>query len=115
MCLAAVVEPDHELEAIEQLSLEGWWDAGEVDHGLGHGLEQCWVATHRLQRVGIQPTAHRTAALLQLAGELPPAILGDLLGLGRTAVQEWSNLAGRPSASYLAERLSDEDSVSRTC
>jgi hypothetical protein len=63
--------------------------------------------THRLQRVGIQPTAHRTAALLQLAGELPPAILGDLLGLGRTTIQEWSSLAGRPWASYIADRLSD--------
>ncbi len=61
--------------------------------------------THRLQRVGIQPSAHRAAALLHLAGELPPAILGDLLGLGRTAVQDWSTLAARPWASYVADRL----------
>src|SRR6266508_2228749 len=40
-----------------------------------------------------------------LAGELPPAILGDLLGLGRTAVQDWSTLAARPWASYVADRL----------
>jgi hypothetical protein len=61
--------------------------------------------THRLQRVGIQPTAHRAAALLHLAAELPPAVLGGLLGLGRTAVQEWSTLAARPWASYVADRL----------
>lgn len=61
--------------------------------------------THRLQRVGIQPSSYRAAALLHLAGELPPAILGDLLGLGRTAVQEWSTLAARPWATYVADRL----------
>jgi len=61
--------------------------------------------THRLQRVGIQPSAHRASALLHLAGEMPPAVLGDLLGLGRTAVQDWSTLAARPWASYVADRL----------
>jgi hypothetical protein len=61
--------------------------------------------THRLQRVGVQPSAHRASALLHLAGEMPPAVLGDLLGLGRTAVQDWSTLAGRPWAGYIADRL----------
>lgn len=63
--------------------------------------------THRLQRIGIQPTAQRTAALLHLASELPPALIADLLGLGRTATQEWSTLAARPWASYVADRLDD--------
>jgi hypothetical protein len=63
--------------------------------------------THRLQRVGIQPSAHRAAALLHMAAELPPALLSDLLGLGRTAVQEWSTLAGRPWAGYVADRLAE--------
>jgi hypothetical protein len=60
--------------------------------------------THRLQRLGIQPSS-RAAALLHLAGEMPPAVLGDLLRLGHTAVQDWSTLAGRPWASYAADRL----------
>jgi hypothetical protein len=64
--------------------------------------------THRLQRLGIQPSSYRAAALLHLAGQMPPAVLGGLLGLGRTAVQDWSALAGRPWASYVANRL-DED------
>jgi hypothetical protein len=63
--------------------------------------------THRLQRVGVQPSAHRASALLHLAGEMPPAVLGDLLGLGRTAVQDWSTLAARPWASYVADRLAE--------
>jgi hypothetical protein len=63
--------------------------------------------THRLQRLGIQPSAHRAAALLHLAAELPPAVLSDLLGLGRTAVQDWSTLAARPWASYVADRIGE--------
>jgi hypothetical protein len=63
--------------------------------------------THRLQRVGIQPSAHRAAALLHMAAELPQALLSELLGLGRTAVQEWSTLAGRPWAGYVADRLAE--------
>jgi hypothetical protein len=70
--------------------------------------------THRLQRVGIQPSAHRAAALLHLAGELPPAVLGDLLGLGRTTVQEWSTLAARPWATYIAERLGDSPDLNES-
>ena len=62
--------------------------------------------THRLQRIGVQPTAQRSAALLHLAAELPPAVLSDLLGLGRTATQAWSTLAARPWASYVADRIS---------
>ena len=61
--------------------------------------------TRRLQRLGIQPSAHRAAALLHLAGQMPPAMLGDLLRLRRTAVQEWSTLAARPWAGYVADRL----------
>jgi hypothetical protein len=63
--------------------------------------------THRLQRLGIQPSAYRASALLHLAGQMPPAVLGQLLGLGRTAVQEWSTLAARPWAGYVADRLTD--------
>jgi integrase/recombinase XerC len=61
--------------------------------------------THRLQRLAIQPSSYRAAALLHLAGEMPPIVLGDILGLGHTAVQDWSTLAGRPWASYAADRL----------
>jgi hypothetical protein len=62
---------------------------------------------HRLRRLGIRPSAHRAAALLHLAGQMPPALLGDLLGLGRSAVQEWSALAARPWASYIGDRLAE--------
>lgn len=63
--------------------------------------------THRLQRLGIQPSSYRAAALLHLAGEMPPAVLGDLLGLGHTAVQDWSTLAGRTWVGYAADRLAE--------
>ena len=64
--------------------------------------------THRLQRIGVQPTAHRASALLHLAAEMPPALVSDLLGLGRTAAQAWSTLAARPWAAYVADRLTDQ-------
>lgn len=64
--------------------------------------------TDRLQRLGIQPTAHRATALLHLASHMPPTILQDLLGLGRNAAQQWSTLAGRPWAQYVADRLEDD-------
>ena len=70
--------------------------------------------THRLQRIGVQPTAHRASALLHLAGEMPPAVLGDLLGLGRTAVHDWSTLAARPWASYVADRLAEPHDLAGT-
>jgi hypothetical protein len=63
----------------------------------------------RLMRCGRCPnrrtSSPATAALLHLAGEMPPAILGDLPGLGHIAVQDRSTLAGRAWASYAADRL----------
>jgi hypothetical protein len=70
--------------------------------------------THRLERIGIQSSTHRAAALLHMAAELPPALLSDLLGLGRTAVQQWSTLAGRPCAGHIADRLHDKRDTAKT-
>ncbi|MEO3928853.1 hypothetical protein ABGB07_34100 [Micromonosporaceae bacterium B7E4] len=61
------------------------------------------TVTHRLRRVG--PPAPTAAAVLHLAGQMRPAVVGELLGLGRTAVREWSTLAARPWADHVADRL----------
>ncbi|WP_163508188.1 hypothetical protein [Fodinicola acaciae] len=64
--------------------------------------------TTRLQRLGIQPSDYRASALLHLAGTLPPAVTADLLGLTPLTAHRWSVLAGRPWATYVADRLDQQ-------
>jgi hypothetical protein len=54
----------------------------------------------RLRRHGLRPGAHRLAALHQLAAEMPPALVADLLGISPTTANVWSRLAGRTWAGY---------------
>jgi hypothetical protein len=42
----------------------------------------------------------RAGALLQLAGEFPPTVVADLLGLRPKTAVAWSQLAGRPWSAY---------------
>ncbi|MDX6392777.1 MAG: hypothetical protein QOJ73_3840 [Streptosporangiaceae bacterium] len=49
----------------------------------------------------------RASALLQLAGELPPTVVADLLGLRPKTAIAWGQLAGRPwAAAYPGLRAS---------
>jgi hypothetical protein len=57
-----------------------------------------------LVRHGIRPQAGRNTALAALAGDLPPVVLAELLGLGITTAIRWANHARRDWAPYLAER-----------
>lgn len=57
-----------------------------------------------LVRHGICPQAGRNTALATLAGDLPPVVLAELLGLGVTTAIRWANHARRDWAPYLAER-----------
>jgi hypothetical protein len=41
---------------------------------------------------------------MQLAGELPPTVVADLLGLRPKTAVAWSHLNGRPWGDYLALR-----------
>jgi len=52
--------------------------------------------SHRLARIGVNTVTSRASALLQLAGELPPTVVADLLGLRPKTAVAWSQLAGRP-------------------
>lgn len=56
----------------------------------------------RLTKVGVTALAARTGALARLAGQLPPAILADLLGISESSAAHWSALAGGDWASYAA-------------
>ncbi|MBA3807301.1 MAG: hypothetical protein H0X28_02730 [Solirubrobacterales bacterium] len=60
--------------------------------------------SRRMKRIGIDCNDARRAALLQLAGQLPAAILADLLGVHISTATQWAEIAGRPWGDYPALR-----------
>jgi len=67
-------------------------------HRDGIGL----TATLASYGIDVRPT--RTAALMSLAGQLPSAVLGPLLGLHPHTAVKWSDLVKRDWNAYLAIR-----------
>jgi hypothetical protein len=57
----------------------------------------------RLRALGIYAQAGRRAALLDLAAQLPAAVLGDLLGLAPATAVKWMRQAGGDWSRYAAE------------
>lgn len=53
---------------------------------------------------GVQARASRNAALINLAADLPAAVLADLLGMHINTAVRWIHRAKRDWASYLAAR-----------
>lgn len=60
--------------------------------------------SRRLARVGVEVRAARNAALLQLAGEVPPIVLADLLGISINAAVKWVRVASGDWSNYAAGR-----------
>jgi hypothetical protein len=58
----------------------------------------------RLRALGIYAKAGRRAALLDLAAQLPAAVLADLLGLAPGTAVRWMRQAGGDWSSYPAEQ-----------
>jgi hypothetical protein len=58
----------------------------------------------RLHRYGIYAKATRTAALLDLASELPPAVLADMIGLFKNTAVRWVHAAGGDWTTYAADK-----------
>jgi hypothetical protein len=58
----------------------------------------------RLGKLGIPSRATRNAALLQLAAEVPPTVLADLLGLHPHTAVAWVKAAGGDWSRYAAHR-----------
>ncbi len=56
--------------------------------------------SRRVRRFGVRAGEHRVAALAQLASEMPPAVVADLLGISPHTANVWARLAGRPWADY---------------
>ena len=57
----------------------------------------------RLRAIGIYAQTARRAALLDLAAQLPAAVLADLLGLHQTTAAKWMHQAGGDWSRYAAE------------
>jgi hypothetical protein len=57
----------------------------------------------RLRAIGIYAQTARRAALLDLAAQLPAAVLADLLGLHETTAAKWMHQAGGDWSRYAAE------------
>ena len=57
----------------------------------------------RLGRLGIDAQRGRRAALLQLAAEVPAAVLSDLLGITAATAADWTHSAGGDWSRYAAE------------
>lgn len=68
----------------------------------------------RLRAIGIEPRAHRSAALLQLGAELPPAVLADLLNLHPTTAVRWVRAANGDWANYAADRAREATTEERS-
>ncbi|MFE2867856.1 hypothetical protein [Embleya sp. NPDC059259] len=60
--------------------------------------------TNKLRRHGLPIIPARNSALITLAADLPPAVLGSLLGISLTSALNWTRRAGRDWNNYLAER-----------
>lgn len=58
----------------------------------------------RLKDLGISPQAGRTTAIMQLAAELPAAVLAGFLGIHPRTAVTWSKLAAGDWSSYPALR-----------
>lgn len=58
----------------------------------------------RLNRLGIRARAARTTMLLELAGELAPAVIADMLGLNPATAVRWVKAAAGDWGAYAAAR-----------
>jgi hypothetical protein len=72
----------------------------------GHPITASRLA-ERLRALGIPSQAGRRAALIDLAAQIPAAVLADLLGLHPTTATHWISQAGGDWSRYAAELARD--------
>ena len=56
--------------------------------------------SRRLKRIGVNCADAKRTALLQLCGQLPAALVADLLGISLHTATRWADTAGRPWSIY---------------
>jgi hypothetical protein len=80
----------------ERFAHPGWLFPGAVPSRPRGEL----VLSRRTKRIGVECNDARRAALLELAGRLPAAIVADMLGIHITTAAQWAAIAGRPWGDY---------------
>ncbi|HUY45495.1 MAG TPA: hypothetical protein VMV92_07195 [Streptosporangiaceae bacterium] len=60
------------------------------------------ILASRLRALGISPAAIRSTARAQLVAEIPPAMLGELIGIGATTANRWATIANGTWLAYAA-------------
>lgn len=81
----------------------------------GHPISRSHLSK-RLAGIGVNVRAARTGALLQLAGELPPVALADLLGISINNAVRWVAMASGDWSNYAAhcsQRIPDLEPARR--
>ena len=87
---------DRSCSATAQLYEPRWLFSGRV---AGRPIDE-QVLSRRLKRIGVDCGATRRTALLQLAGQMPAAVVADLLGINILTATKWAETAGRPWVDY---------------
>lgn len=98
--VAALIETRRGRSASETTAASRWLFPGGF---AGRHLDPETLA-NRLRQLGISAAKLRTDVLLDLATEIPPAILADLIGLYPATAARWTHAAGGEWAHYAAER-----------
>lgn len=103
-CVAALIATRRGRSASDATAASRWLFPGGF---AGCHLDPETLA-NRLRQLGISSAKLRTDVLLDLAADIPPAIVADLIGLYPTTAARWPHAAGGDWAGYVAQR-SDED------
>ncbi len=61
------------------------------------------ILGERLRAIGIEPLLMRNSARAQLAGEIPPAMLGEIIGVNANTATRWAALSGGNWMAYPAD------------
>lgn len=69
----------------------------------GHHISRSHLS-HRLRALGVDIRSARNGALLQLAGDVPPVALADLLGISIGNAVKWIRIASGDWSKYAADR-----------
>jgi hypothetical protein len=73
----------------------------------GRAMDAHSLAT-KLNNHGIVVRAAHNTALAELAADLPPPVLAELIGIGLTTATRWANYARRDWSPFLAARAADQ-------
>jgi len=70
-----------------------------------HAGQHCGpvILGERLRAIGIEPLLMRNSARAQLAGEIPPAMLGEIIGVNANTATRWAAMSGGNWTAYAAD------------